>query len=121
MCPTLVATADGRLLALGAAGGRRILPAVLQLASFLVDGGDDVATALARPRIDVSGPEAALLDRRLDAASRTAVAGVLPASLAADDVYPAPFAIPTILALGADGTRTAMGAPVHPWAGAVTA
>ncbi len=121
MCPTLVATADGRRLALGACGGRRILPAVLQLASFMVDTGDDVATALARPRLDVSGPDAAALDPRLDAASRAAVAEVLPASLVDEAVYPAPYAIPTALAAGPDGRRTAMGAPVHPWSGAVAA
>jgi len=119
MCPALVETGDGRRLALGACGGRRILPAVLQLASFLVDAGDDVATALGRPRIDVSGPDAAVLDPRLDAASREAVAAVLPASAQAEAVYPAPFAIPTALAVAPDGGRTAVGAPVHPWSGAV--
>jgi gamma-glutamyltranspeptidase/glutathione hydrolase len=121
MCPTLVETADGRRLALGACGGRRILPAVMQLASFLVDGGDDLDTAFARPRIDVSDPDAAVLDPRLDAASRAAVADVLPTSTMADTVYPPPFAIPTAIAVAADGTRTGRGAAVHPWAGAVAA
>ena len=121
MCPTVVTTADGRRLALGACGGRRILPAVLQLASFMIDGGDDVQTALARPRIDVSAPDAAVLDPRLDAASRAAVAAVLPVSVVDEAVYPAPYAIPTALEVVPDGTATALGAPVHPHSGAVAA
>ena len=121
MCPTLVETADGRRLALGACGGRRILPAVMQLASFMVDGGDDLNAAFARPRIDVSGPDAATVDPRLDDAARAAVSAVLPGSPMADTVYPPPFAIPTAIAVAGDGTRSGRGAEVHPWAGAVAA
>jgi gamma-glutamyltranspeptidase/glutathione hydrolase len=121
MCPTLIETGDGRRLALGASGGRRILPAILQLASFMVDAGDDLARAFARPRIDVSAPEAAVVDARLDDASRAAVAAVLPSTVVEDAVYPTPFAIPTALAVAPDGARSALGALVHPWAGAAAA
>ncbi|MEO1090721.1 MAG: gamma-glutamyltransferase, partial [Pseudomonadota bacterium] len=65
MCPTLVERGDGQRFALGACGGRRILPAVAQLICALVDGGDDPKTALDRPRLDVSGGDEALLDDRL--------------------------------------------------------
>jgi len=119
MCPTLIATGDGRRLALGASGARRILPAVLQLASFAVDAGDDLATAFARPRLDVSGPDEAVLDPRMDEASRAAVAEVMATRLVEDAVYPAPYALPTGLAVAPDGTRTTLGALVHPWSGAV--
>jgi gamma-glutamyltranspeptidase/glutathione hydrolase len=119
MCPTLIATGDGRRVALGASGGRRILPAVMQLASFLIDAGEGLAQAFARPRIDVSDPAAAAVDPRLGEEVRAAVADVLPTTVVPEAVYPAPYAIPTALAVAPDGTRTAMGARVHPWAGAV--
>ncbi|MDX1606194.1 MAG: gamma-glutamyltransferase, partial [Candidatus Competibacterales bacterium] len=45
MCPALVQRGDGLRAALGASGGRRILPAVLQLVSFLVDHRMDLDQA----------------------------------------------------------------------------
>src|SRR6516225_4260209 len=50
---------------LGASGGRRILGAVLQMASFVVDFGMDPFTAAHHPRVDVSGSERIGIDRRL--------------------------------------------------------
>ena len=65
MCP-VIATRHGKpWLALGASGGRRILPAVLQIASMLIDGGLDLETAFHEPRIDVSGEPHVTADRRL--------------------------------------------------------
>ena len=67
MCP-VIATRDGApWFALGASGGRRIMPAVLQLSSMLIDGGLDLETAFHLPRIDVSGEPYVTADRRLDA------------------------------------------------------
>ena len=122
MCPTLLRTADGRRAALGGCGGRKILPAVLQLASFILDAGDDLAAAFARPRIDVSGPGAAILDARLGADALEAVRAATPStSVMADAVYPTAFAIPSAILMNGDGGRTAMGALCHPWSGAVAA
>ena len=119
MCPTLLARADGALVALGACGGRRILPAVAQLVSFLVDAEDDLPAAFARPRLDVSGGDVATVDARLDDATRTAIAAVLPIEVVEDTVYPPQFAIPSaILVEGRTGLRMAIGAACHPWAGA---
>ena len=68
MCP-VVAMRDGRpWFGAGASGGRRILAAVLQMASFVVDFGMDPTTAAHHPRIDVSGGERFGIDRRLPAA-----------------------------------------------------
>ena len=64
MCPAL-GLFGARRFALGASGGRRILPAVLQLTSFLADFGMSLADAFAQPRLDVSGPELVTLDARL--------------------------------------------------------
>ena len=44
--PVLAQAADGRRLALGASGGRRILPAVTQLLSFVMDYGMDLDAAI---------------------------------------------------------------------------
>ena len=52
--PVLARTADGRLLAIGASGGRRIVPAVMQLLSFAMDYGMDLDGAIHQPRIDAS-------------------------------------------------------------------
>ena len=49
----------------GASGGRRILPAVLQIASFLTDFGMELEAALHQPRLDVSGPDLVTVDARL--------------------------------------------------------
>jgi len=44
--PVLARTADGRRLAVGASGGRRILPAVTQMLSFVMDYGMDLDAAI---------------------------------------------------------------------------
>ena len=57
MCPLIVQQADGSRFAVGACGGRRILAAVAQLVSFLVDYDMSVDEAVHHPRIDVSGTD----------------------------------------------------------------
>ena len=52
--PVLAETSDGGRLAVGASGGRRILPAVTQLLSFVMDFGMDLDNAIHQPRIDAS-------------------------------------------------------------------
>ena len=75
MCPIVVAR-DGRpWFGAGASGGRRILGAVLQLASFVVDFGMDPEAAAHHPRIDVNGRDRFGVDRRRRCADhRAAVA-----------------------------------------------
>ena len=64
MCPTILLREDGQRFALGASGGRRIMPAVFQLISFLTDYGMDVEAAMHQPRIDISGTDLVTLDDR---------------------------------------------------------
>ena len=65
MCP-LIATREGTpWFALGASGGRRILAAVLQMTSFLVDCGMTLEAAAHQPRINVDGGRAVEVDPRL--------------------------------------------------------
>ena len=69
IAPTIVTRDDDVLLALGAAGGMRILSAIVQTISRYVDQGHDPATAVALPRVhpvreeDAAGHDVALGQR----------------------------------------------------------
>ena len=65
MCPAIVERADGLRFAAGASGGRRIMPAVFQLVSFLVDYAMSMDDAMHTPRIDASGADLVTADRAL--------------------------------------------------------
>jgi gamma-glutamyltranspeptidase/glutathione hydrolase len=122
MCPTIVEAADGSKFALGASGGRRIMPAVFQLLSFMTDYGMDLDTAFHCPRIDVSGTDVVRTDRRLPDAIATALAGRFDTSPADNAVFPALYACPNGVALAADGqAKTAAAYVMSPWAKAVAA
>jgi len=70
-CPVIAESAGSRF-ALGASGGRRILPAVMQLLCFLADHGKSLEEAFHLPRIDASEGELVLGDELLgDAVHRT--------------------------------------------------
>ena len=109
-----------RRFALGASGGRRILPAVLQVASFLIDFGMGLEEAFHQPRLDVSGPDLVTVDARLGIAPDLdrpdgAVCRSLPAQ-----VMPLLFACATaVLEDEADGWRYGMTEPMQPAADAV--
>jgi len=66
MCPAIVQESDGSRFTVGASGGRRIMSAVLQLISFLVDFSMDPESAMHQPRIDVSGSHEVDFDTRLE-------------------------------------------------------
>ncbi len=63
--PVVAQAADGRRLAVGASGGRRIMPAVTQLLSFVMDYGMDLDAAIHQPRIDASEGDIVIGDVRL--------------------------------------------------------
>ena len=94
MCPTIVAFADGRRAALGASGGRRILPAVAQLLSFLADFGMSVDQAAHCPRINVDGPDLVEADARLPAATLAALRARFALAERHHGVHPSSFACP---------------------------
>src|SRR5205823_9150518 len=71
--PVLAETSDGRRLAVGASGGRRILPAVSQLLSFVMDYGMDLDAAIHAPRIDASEGAVVIGDVRLSVPVRDAL------------------------------------------------
>ncbi|KAE9627969.1 gamma-glutamyltransferase [Parasedimentitalea maritima] len=99
MCPTLLERSDGARFGLGAAGGRKIMPAVAQLASFLLDYGMDPDEAIHEPRIDVSLDDITIADCALPENVKTALAKLVPSvTFAPRTTYPYNFACPSIVA-----------------------
>lgn len=95
MCPVITALGDGRCAALGASGGRRIMPALLQLLSFLVDRGMDLESAAHQGRIDFGGSgETVSVDRALGAGVSARLAAEFDVQSVQHGVYPAFFACP---------------------------
>jgi gamma-glutamyltranspeptidase/glutathione hydrolase len=93
-CPVIGSDAHGRMFALGASGGRKILGAVLQLAMFLSRFGMSLQQAFHQPRIDVSGLPTITVDPHLGPTVRDAVADVMPVVEARRVVFPYAFACP---------------------------
>jgi gamma-glutamyltranspeptidase/glutathione hydrolase len=122
MCP-VIAMADGTpWLALGASGGRRILPAVLQIGSMLADCGLDLASAFHLPRIDVSGGPEVIADRRLAPEVRAQLRARFPVREADHLVLPKLFACPTaVLRDRHSGLASGMTDPTQPVAGVAAA
>jgi gamma-glutamyltranspeptidase / glutathione hydrolase len=120
MCP-VVAMRDGRpWLGAGASGGRRILAAVLQMASFVIDFGMDPTAAAHHPRIDVNGGERFGIDRRLPPAIAEPLLAKPGAALVEHGVFPTRFACPNLVMHGADGLNHGISDVMSPWSGAVS-
>jgi gamma-glutamyltranspeptidase/glutathione hydrolase len=119
MCPVIVRRDGAPWFALGASGGRRIMPAVAQVLSFLVDYGMTLEEAFHQPRLDVSGEGRAVLDDRLPGEVCHAVAALMPVMREPVSVYPVQFACPSaVLRDPATGLHHGMGEIASPWAGA---
>lgn len=114
MCP-FVATVDGRpRLALGAAGGRQIMPALVQILSYLAVFGMSLEDALHVPRIDASGVTIRVNRlARPDVATR--LAEEFPFEIVEDTLYPVNFSVPSAV-MRVDGENVGMAHPNHPWA-----
>jgi len=122
MCP-VIATRGGRpWFALGASGGRRIMPAVLQLSSMLIDGGLDLEGAFHTPRIDVSGEPHVTADQALASEVLAALGERFEVQRAAQLVYPNNFACPSAVLHDAErGDFAGATDPVNPAAGVAVA
>jgi gamma-glutamyltranspeptidase / glutathione hydrolase len=119
MCP-LVAARDGRArFGVGASGGRRILAAVAQLASFVVDFAMTPEEAAHHPRIDVSGETGIAIDRRLAEAVRDRLAARPGATLVEHTAWPSRFACPNLVLRSEDGLNYGVGDAMSPWSAAV--
>lgn len=116
--PVLAEAADGRRLAVGASGGRRILPAVTQMLSFLMDYGMDLDTAIHQPRIDASEGDIVIADGRLPPDTRTALAAKFDCEEAFVQSLPMKFACPSVV-LREGATNFGATEIFHAWSQAV--
>jgi gamma-glutamyltranspeptidase/glutathione hydrolase len=121
MSPVIARRNGGVWFALGASGGRRIVPAVTQLTSLLIDCGLDLETAFHQPRIDVSGPDGITYDPRLGGEVGAALAAIAPAEAGELAVLPALYACPNGIQVEADGEVAAANDVMSPHSGAVAA
>jgi gamma-glutamyltranspeptidase / glutathione hydrolase len=117
--PVLAQAADGRRLAVGASGGRRILPAVTQLLSFVMDYGMDLDTAMHQPRIDASEGVVVIGDVRLPAPTREALRAGFDYEEARVQTFPMKFACPSVV-LREGATNSGANEIAQPWGDAVT-
>jgi gamma-glutamyltranspeptidase/glutathione hydrolase len=116
-CP-IIGEGHGMRFALGASGGRRILPAVMQLASFLVDYRKSLDQAFHLPRIDASEGDLVIGDALLDAESHAGLAARFPYVQARRQTLPFKFACPSGV-LREGGTNWGATEICSPWADAV--
>ncbi len=119
MCP-MIARREGKpWFAIGASGGRKIFPAVLQIASFLIDHGMSLEDAFHQPRIDASGGEGVGVDPRLPREVKSALSEKFPVRPAEFAAYPANFACPSaVLNDLTTGDRFGISDVMSPWSGA---
>ena len=119
MCPVVVARDGVPWFGVGAAGGRRILGAVLQMASFIVDFGMDPEAAAHHPRIDVSGGDRIGIDCRLSAEIIERLVSRPGAALVEHTVHPDRFARPNLVLHSPDGLAHGIPDVMSPWSAAV--
>lgn len=117
VCPT-VGQAGDRMFAIGASGGRKILPAVANLISFMADFGMDLDQAIHTPRIDASGASGVVADEALPAQVFEALAGLGPVTPARRTVHPYAFAVPAGV-MRRDGRNCGATEIMTPWGDAV--
>ena len=92
MCPVVFTRGEQPWFAVGASGGRRIMPAVMQIVSQVIDGGLTLEEAFHQPRIDVSGDGRATIDPRLSDEVATAIEAHMPIFREQKTVYPTAYA-----------------------------
>jgi gamma-glutamyltranspeptidase/glutathione hydrolase len=116
--PVVAQTANGTRLALGASGGRRIMPSVMQILSFVMDFGMDLDAAIHQPRIDASEGDIVAGDIRLPAEARAALRQRFDYHEARVQTLPNKFACPSVVLRTGD-TNSGATETFQPWADAV--
>jgi gamma-glutamyltranspeptidase / glutathione hydrolase len=117
----MIARKNGKAwFALGASGGRKIMPATYQIVSFLVDHGMTLEDAFHQPRIDASGGDTVSVDPRLPDAIKAALADAFPTVETELVVYPTNYACPSsVLRDPNGGAHYGASDVLSPWSGAV--
>ncbi len=120
MTPMIARRADGSMFAAGASGGRKIVSAVTQLASMLIDFGMDLETAMHQARIDVSGTEGVNYNPNLPDQVIAALAGFENAQAVEARVAPNAYANLSVVTRSAQGLNQGLSEVMAPWASAVS-
>lgn len=115
MCPVLFTKNGKPYLAIGAAGGRQIFPALVQLSSYILDYRMSLETAFHEPRIDASSPTI-LVDRMAQPDVAAAIAKDFPVHIVSNTLHPVNFAVPSAVMADDEGRRIGMAHPSNPWA-----
>jgi gamma-glutamyltranspeptidase/glutathione hydrolase len=116
--PVVAQAADGRRLAVGASGGRRIMPAVAQMLSFVIDYRMDLDAAIHQPRIDASEGAIVIGDVRLPAKVRNELRAQFDYEEARVQSLPMKFACPSVVLRDGETTFGATES-FQPWGDAV--
>ena len=120
MCPVIARRGGKPWFAVGASGGRKIFPAVLQLTSFMIDHRLTLEDAFHRPRIDASGGDTVSVDPRLPRDVHEALAAKFPTVPTELVVYPTNYACPSAVCRDpATGEHQGITDVMSPWSGAV--
>jgi len=118
VCPIIGETGAARF-AFGASGGRKIVSAMAQMASFVADFGMDVEAAFHHPRIDVSGGQTIVVDETLPAGVPEALSARHPVVTTRRSPFPYAFACPAGVMRKA-GINTGCTEIMSPWGDAVS-
>jgi gamma-glutamyltranspeptidase/glutathione hydrolase len=105
MCPTIMTEDGAPVFAVGASGGRRIVPTCFQMTSMAADFGMDLEAIYATPRIDVSGTDAVIADANLPREVIDALSAKLPTTETFQSIGVRPFANPQAV-MRQDGINT---------------
>ena len=106
-----IAVGEGDVIGLGGAGGRKIMPAVFNLLSFVIDYRMTLDDAMHAPRIDVSGPDRVVADRNIGREALDTIGARHPTVVANREGYPYNFTIASAVRQR-DGLREGA---VEPW------
>ncbi len=111
---------DGRIHPLAAAGGRKIMPAILQILSFVFDDDMSLEEAFVQGRIDVAGDGTVTTNQDLPDPIQDTLTEAFNATQARAVVYPNRFATPvaTLHDL-VENDHYGTAEVIHPWADAV--
>ncbi|MHB1110572.1 MAG: gamma-glutamyltransferase [Devosia sp.] len=115
MCPLLLTKNGKPYLAIGAAGGRQIFPALVQLTSYVVDYGMTLEQAFHEPRIDASTPTICV-DRAAPADVAAVISADYPVRLVSNTLHPVNFAIASAVRRDPlTSLNQGMAHPTNPW------
>ena len=121
MCPVIVEKDRKPYFAIGASGGRRIMPAVFQLISMIGVFEMDLNTAAHQPRIDVSGEGRCTVDPELGPEVIAAIKERMPIFEGENSVIPTLFACPNVALVDPQNGCVGFAHPMTPTAVTIAA